>query len=222
MAKACQAYLAANPGDELAPMIHCIAAWHFLGAGKIVEAEQLLQPYLGAKPGAANAGANMVARGWFTRLDREKVKESLQAFYRKEVGYPKDLAEIAAHPQIPESAHPIATDRFSKPWEYRLTGFGKVQGFANQRYSLQSTVLGEESDLEKALETTYGSGIDSAPLQVMTRAGQEPLVKIKIPGGSGVAMIPTGEKAGDQLLAYVGDKIIVLCNHSYWKLFPRP
>ena len=216
--EACREFVKTNPADPLVPVARGIEAWRIFQLGKPEEAAAVLKPYLAPGAGTVNAGAAMVARGWFTRLDREKVAEWLQAYYRQEVRYPGSLTEIPAHPRVPKSKHAPLADRFGKPWRYASTGFKGLKGFEGQRYELTSAVLGDASELAGSLKRPYGSGFDAVPGRVFDR--QPPLVVIKRKGAA--SAVPVGKMAGDVYLAFLGEKIVVLCNHSYWKVSARP
>lgn len=219
--KACDGFLAANPADPLLPVVHGIEAWHKLRAGRTQEALRLIVPYLSAAPGPVNDGGRMLAMGWMTRLDREKVVAALQLYYRKEVAYPKTLEPLGTETNIPIDARPPLTDRFGSPWAYRLVGFARAAGFTNQKYSLQSPMLGDLSDFKTALKIPYGSRINAVPVQVLP-AGSTVAVKFNLGGKGGVAAVGLGQNANDLHLAYVGSQIVVVCDYTHWKIFPKP
>ena len=145
-----------------------------------------------------NDGARHLAAGWLTRVDREQVAAALQAYYREQIAYPKTLDQLAGRPRSPPP-----TDRLGKPWNYKLTGFSKVPGFTDQKYSLQSATLGDVSDFKTAVQLPYASRIVAVPLQVLPAPGNTQAVKFNL-GGS-AAVVGVGQAAGDLFLAYVGD-----------------
>lgn len=206
--KTCRAFAEANANDPLLPIAHGIEAWHHFRAGREADALRLTEPYLAAPAGAVNDGARRVALGWLTRLDREKVAAALQGYYRKNVAFPKSLDQLAAGPP--------RTDRFGKPWAYQLTGFTKLRGFTDQKYSLQSSVLGDLSETKSALAVPYASRIAATPAQITGDA-----VRFNIPG-KGAALLGAGQAAGDLHLAFVGSQFVVVCDFTHWKIFPRP
>ena len=147
----CRKFFEANPSDPLRDTAKSLEAWHLLAAGKDAEAWAIFESQ------AAQAGAAArVAKGWLSRRDIQKVAASLKLFYREEIGFPKELAEIATHPKIPANAHPPATDAFGTPWKYSLSGFEKIPGFENQKYSLECAELGPLSDLRESLKLGDG------------------------------------------------------------------
>jgi hypothetical protein len=212
--KACHEFAAAHASDPFLPIARGLEEWHLLRSNKREDALQLMIADLTPAAGPVNAGAQRLAMGWMSRVDREQVAAALQAYYRKEVAYPKTLDLVRPIAQFPP------TDRFGKPWTYKLTGFGKVPGFTDQKYSLQSATLGDVSEFKEAVQLPYASRIVAVPLQVLPAAANTQVVKFKM-GGS-TAALGTGQGAGDLFLAYVGEHIIVVCDYTHWKILPRP
>jgi hypothetical protein len=155
-----------------------------------------------------------------SRFDREKVVEALQAYYRKEVAYPTELARISVHPGLKHEPKYPETDRFGKSWNYTLTGFEKTKGFNDQKYSLRSVVLGDLSELKAAEKLTYGSKIFAVPQRVVTMPNNALAISFNV--GASVLLSMVGPGAGDLHLAFVGSKVIVVCDHTHWKILPRP
>lgn len=219
--KACESFSIANPGDPLLPVVRGIEGWHHFRAGRTPDGLRMIEPYLSASPGPVTDSARVLTQGWLTRLDREKVATALQLYYRKEIAYPKTLEQLAKHPKIPADAQPPFNDRFGKPWTYRLIGFGKVAGFTDQKYSLQSAVLGDFSEFKAALQIPYASRIVATPAQVVAVPGSTVAAKFNLPGKS-AAVVGLGQATGDLHLAFVGSQIIVVCDYTHWKVFPKP
>lgn len=204
----CRAFAVANANDPLLPVVHGIEAWHHFRAGREADALRLTEPYASAPASPVNDGARRIALSWLTRLDREKVATALQSHYRKNVAYPKSLDQLAAGP-------PLA-DRFGKPWVYQLTGFAKLRGFTDQKYSLHSATLGDLSTMKAALAVPYASRINAVPAEI-TAAN----VRFNIPS-KGASLIGVGQAAGELHLTFVGSQFIVVCDFTHWKIFPRP
>jgi hypothetical protein len=219
--KACRSFATVNANDPLLPVVQGIEAWHHFRASRAADAWRILQPHLTAPAGPVTDAARALAQGWFTRLDREKVAAALQIFYRKEVAYPKMLDLIAKHPKIPAEARPPFMDRFGQPWDYRLTGFAKA-GFADQKYSLQSTALGDLSDMKSAIAAPYASRIQATPVQIVAAPGNTVAVKFNNVGKAGTAIVAVGQATGDLHVAFAGSSIVVVCDHTHWKIFPKP
>lgn len=220
--KACQAFAAAHPADALLPLVHDIEAWHRLREGNRSEAIRLMEPYLSAPVGPVTEGARLVALGWLTRLDREQVASALQAYYRQEIAYPKSLDALMAKGKAPLEVRFPATDRFGKPWAYALTGFAKVAGFADQKYSLQSAALGDTSDFKTALALPYAARLTATAVQVLANPGNTVAVKFTLGNSGRSAVVGVGQTSGDLHLAFVGTQILVVCDYTHWKLLPKP
>lgn len=214
--QACDAFAAQNPADPLLPAAAEIKAWHLLQAGKTDVAAAIFQGYLagGAEPVAA--GAAVVAKGWLTRLDREKLLPALRAYYRHEVAYPAKLDDLFKHPKTSEASKLPATDRFGEAWDYRLAGFAKVAGFQNQRFELHSRRLGALSDLATALKAPYGLATPVKPVKLLP--GAPPMVAFK--QGAAAGAIAAGQEFGGVHLAYLGERFLVACDPTGWMLFP--
>jgi len=224
--KACRDFSTAHAGDPLLPVVRGIEEWHTLRAGKHDEAFAMFEADLALPPSPLNDGARRIAFAWMTRKDREKVAAALQAYYRKEIAYPKTLEQIGTNPKLKSVPPPPLNDRFGKPWNYALTGFEKVKGFeklkgfADQKYSLRSAVLGDLSDIKSAEKLPYAARISAVPQQVIPAPGN--LLAVKFNLGKTTSVIGAGTSAGDLHLAFVGTKIIVVCDYTHWKLFLRP
>ena len=220
--KVCQKFVADNRSDPLIPVAQGIEIWHLLQAGNLAEATRLLEAQLAAPTGPVTDGARLLAKGWLTRLDREKAVAALQLYYRKEVAYPPSLDALASHPAIPAQSRPPAADRFGKPWSYQLVGYGSLAGFANQKYTLQSPNLGGLSDLRAALKAPYGSSIQAEPVQMITRDGANVAVQFAIPRSTGAMLLGINAEANGLHLAFVGAHIVAVCDATHWKIFPKP
>lgn len=215
MIKACRTFASTHSGDPLLPVARGMEAWHLLRCGRQDEAVQILTSDLSLPPGPVTDGARRMAQAWMTRLDRDLVTAALRAYYRKHVAYPKTLD------QLPVEGRPPLMDRFGKPWSYKLTGLAKVPGFEDQKYSLQSAALGDQSDFKAALALPHASQLVAVPQEVIATPGSSgQAVKFQV-GGTSV-LLGVGQATGSLRLAFVGDKILVICDDSAWKILPRP
>lgn len=212
--KACQDFAAAHAGDPLLPVARGFEEWHKLRLGRRAEVLQMFSADLNGPAGPVEEGARRIAQGWLTRADRDDVAAALQMFYRKQVAYPKSLD------QLPADARPPMNDRFGKPWIYTLTGFAKVPGFTDQKHSLVSPYLGDVSDFKAALKLPYAARLVGVPQQVQPGAGALRMVKFNLPAGA--MTIGAGQASGDFYVAFVGSKIIVVCDYTHWRIFPVP
>lgn len=216
----CRDFARSRPGDLLLPVAQGLQTWHLLQDGKEREALQLVDEHLQAAGGdAVTAAARRLAQAWKSRSLRNQVVQALQTYYRKEVAYPPSLAGLERLPGIPEAQRPPLADAFGTPWTYRLTGFQKLPGFENQRYLLESAALGPSSGLAEALRLPYASGISAVPERV---AEETPLPKVILRTAAGSGLLVPGQELGGVSLAFAGRKLVILANHSYWKVYPRP
>ena len=211
-------FFEANPGDPLRDAAKSLEAWHLLVAGKDAEAWPIFESQA-AQPGAAAA---RVAKGWLSRREMQKVAASLKLFYREEIGFPKELAEISTHPKIPANYRPPATDAFGTPWKYSLSSFENLPGFesfGNQKYSLECVELGPLSDLKESLKLRYADQIKIKPVGIQPGPGGGTIVNFQAADSKGVMMMGDGQVAKGIQLAYVGQGILVVCDATHWKVF---
>ena len=218
--RAGQAFAAKNAKDPLLPVARGIQTWRTLSAGRREEAFSQWEADLSLPPSPLNDAARRLAFAWMSRRDQETVAAALQAYYRKEIAYPKDLAQLAANPKLKTVPRAPETDRFGKAWMYALTGFEKLKGFENQKYTLRSAVLGDLSDVKAAAALPYASRITAVPRQVVPMPDNTLAVRFNYGNVTSVTLLGSG--SGDVLLAYVGAKIIVVCDYTHWKILPRP
>lgn len=230
MAASCEEFAAKTPGDPLAIVGQGLAAWHLMKANHIAPARSILEkmsatpshPSVSAPPEAdalRKAGVNMALR-WLTRSDLELVKKALQELYAMEIEYPKSLDPLQS---LPPKSRPPLTDRWEKPWSYRLVDMRYIKGVSGQKYELQSKMLGGNSDLARALATPYADNIRLKPVRIASSS----------PGREAAQFISTGEKkepvflslgsdAGGIAFAYFGAKILILSDGDHWMILPRP
>lgn len=210
----CRKFFEANPGDPLRDAAKSLEAWHLLAAGKDAEAWPIFE-----SQAAQNGAASRVAKGWLSRREIQKVARSLKLFYREEVAFPKELAEISTHPKIPADARPPANDAFGTPWKYSLVGFEKMPGFENQKYSLECTELGPQSDLAASLKLRYADQIKIKPVGIQPGPGGGTIVNFQAADSKGMMMMGEGQVAKGIQLAFVGQGILVVCDATHWKVF---
>jgi len=221
--KACESFISANPEDPLVPVVREIESWHLFCDGCAPEAVSRLVPYLTAPAGPVTDGAQMVALGWLTRIDREKVVAALHEYYLKEIEYPKSLNQFTTNPKFPADDRPPMADRFGNAWVYQLTGFVHTRGFTNQKYSLQSTTLGALSDLKAMLKVPYGSSIKATPVGILASDGGAIVaVKFKVGESGAITAVGPGQTASGLHVAFVGSQIVAVCDYTHWKIFQKP
>jgi hypothetical protein len=176
----CKSIAANAPANPLLPVVRGVQAWHELSAGRTNEATATLQSMLVAGDAPVAVAANTMARRWLTRLDREKVRLALSAYYAEHVGFP---ASLDALKPFPPDRRPPMTDRWNRPWQYRLASFARLQGLSDQRYELLSTELGSDSDLKTALAAPRDDrGLPLRPVRVINRQEGQSAVEFRSAG----------------------------------------
>ena len=138
---ACQQMQKTSPTNPLLPVFQGLAAWHNLRLGKINEAFAIFSKMVAPATAVAPATPTMTAgvemgRRWLTRLDREKVRSALAAYYRQAIEYPINL-----QPLKKMTIGAPLTDRWGTPWQYQLAAFKIIKVAPGQRYILQSKTL---------------------------------------------------------------------------------
>ncbi|MEI8138500.1 MAG: hypothetical protein WCI03_01385 [bacterium] len=213
---ACREFRTKSPQDSLGVVIAGLEAWHQLKMGKTNEASALLETMLSVPENATYlqvASADM-ARGWLTRLDREKVRGALKKIYARDIEFPSSLESIKA---LKLSSLPPFTDRWGKPWVYRQESL--LKGMNTQQYVLESTRLGVRSDLGKALAVPYASGINIEPVRLAP--GSTDTVEFTTAAGKS-AFLQAGGTLNSISVAYLGGKIIVLADENHWRVVLKP
>lgn len=221
---ACQQMQKASPTNPLLPVSQGLAAWHSLHLGKTNEAIALFSAMVSAAPTTptAAAGAEM-GRRWLTRLDREIVRGALAAYYRKAIEYPINLQPLKkAMPGEKDAPLPLA-DRWGAPWQYQLETFKIIKVARGQRYLLQSKTLGESSDLTKALERSYADRILLQPVSLtITGSGAQNVVFQTQDDRPEKILLSEGGQSAGVTLAYIGAKILILCDGDHWRVVTKP
>lgn len=220
--KACRNYTAAYPSDAFLPVVQSIEAWHLLHAGKKSDAIRLLSQQLKSGDEPLARGAQRVARGWVTRLQRERVVDALQHFYRKEVRYPVKLEALKTYPGLPAAEKLPTMDAWGKPWRYRLAGFEGVPGFRDQKYTLESTFADPPWEMAAALAAPYAHqmNVTAAPVARNTRESVS-TVKLEFLDGEAQSKTAVGQVGGtveNLTVAYAGKGLVILCDTLHWKI----
>ena len=164
-----------------------------------------------------------MGRRWLTRLDREKVRNALAAYYRNAIEYPINLQPLKkTMPSAKESTLPLA-DRWGAPWQYQLAAFKIIKGTRGQRYLLQSKTLLESSDLAKALERPYADRILLQPVALTISGNGAQNVVFQTPGDQPEKiLLSEGGQAAGVTLAYIGAHILILCDGDHWRVVTKP
>ena len=229
---ACEAFSDKHPADPFLAISHTLAGWHLLQLGRIGEAARTFERVTLSRGDHLRDAARSIALAWLTRMDREKIKQALQFYYRKEMAYPVKLPDLAAYPGLPESLAFPEHDRWNASWSYHLTGFKTIPGLLDQKYALRSLRLGEGSDLGEALAVPCGGLMRIEPLRIeATAPGRQVLELRYLPEREEAAektptrdriIVKAGSRSDAILLAYVGSHLVVLSDHHHWKVLPKP
>lgn len=219
----CTAFKQANASDPLRPVIDGILAWAYFKSEKMADGAKLLVPVVNARNTPMQKATSDMARTWLTRIDRIVVKMVLQEYYKREIAFPAKVDD--AIDKYADTIKASKVDRWGKPWNYELVGFKHLTKVPkDQKYSLQSILLGEDSDYEKALEIPFGGRINIVPMKMgLTTPGAESVYFKKADDEkSSPIHIKLGERVGGVALGYVGKNILVLTDGNHWKLLPKP
>jgi hypothetical protein len=190
-------------------------AWHYLKKGNRAAAAEIFNSMLvkGAATDIQKAG-DLMARSWLSRMDREQVISALKVIYKRDIAFPASLEALTALKLEPA---PPLTDRWEKPWVYRLES--AIKGMESQRYVLESSTLGAYSRLDRALKEPYGSGLQLQPVKMINTSRN--VVEFKTSDG-----LLIRRQAGDQSnrinLVYLGANIVVVSDGNHWSVLPKP
>lgn len=215
---ACEKFREDNPNDPLVEVTRGFAAWHLLKAGNRPAAAGLLTAMEKKSATPLESACAEMARTWLTRIEMENVKLALTKVHRRDIEYPESLDALT---KLPEGSRPRMTDRWGKRWTYSLVGFNFLEGFRNQKYKLQSRALGEDSDLAEALELPYAGRINLRP--VRTSSPESGLIMFMTTNGTEEkVMLSEKVSSGNTVLAYSGNRILILSDGNHWKLTGKP
>jgi len=218
---ACDDFAKRAPDDPLVVIASSLAGWHQLKQGKPAAARERFEALVELDGTPLERAASDIARAWLTRLDVPVLRAALKSYYLDNVGFPETLEALRT---LPDSETLPLTDRWGRPWSYRLSGFRLLRGMSNQRYKLGCVRLGATLDLERALAMPYGDGIGLIPLDVVLE-GHTPTVRFKQRGardGTPPFQLPAGRRHGRTSFAWMGERLVVLADVDHWQLLPKP
>ena len=218
---ACRQFEAERPASVFLPVSRGLAVWHLLKAGQSNEAVTRLNAMVVTNDAAPIAGAgNTMALRWLTRLDRERVKAALLGYYRVRVQYPEALDGLAAVPGLPPC--PL-TDRWGKPWSYRLTRFERIRGLTAQRYELESPTLKAASDFAGRLAQPYAGAVALQPTSVTQGGGGRLAVMFRtVATPAQEVLLTEGTDYHGTALVYAGQSLLLLSDGDTWRVQPSP
>jgi hypothetical protein len=220
VAQACATFRTKSPGDPLVVIAQELEAWRLLQAAKTNNAARLLEPLTAASSNALQKAAAEIARSWLTRVDRELVRAALKRVYLRDVEFPASLAAITTLKK-PVTPTPSLTDRWNQPWSYQPTNFPTIKNTHRQRYILESSRLGADSDLALALASSYATRINLEPVRVLDSANTGETVEFATATRKKAVLI-VGTEVNGVTFAFIGKTIIVLADRDYWRIALRP
>lgn len=218
IAQACEVFRTKAPADPLAVVAQGLEAWHLLQDGKTNDAVRLLEPMVALSGDALQKVSADMARGWLTRVDRELVRAALKRVYLRDVEFPVSLEAIKTLKGV---KLPLFTDRWNQPWSYQTADLPTIKGVRRQRYVLESSRLGANSDLAQSLAIPYASRITVQPVRIMGGGDQGETVGFASPSGKSGALMVGAEMDG-ATFAFLGKSIIVLSDRDHWRVVLRP
>lgn len=195
------------------PVSRGIAAWVEASRGRLASANALWEGMRTRGSGSMAVSANEMARRWQTRLDREKIKAALQAYYLAEIEYPRRLKNLKeSHSSAPFEM----LDRWQQPWTYQARTPEHLPGALRQTYVLESERLGRDSDLEAALGTRYGGDFQLRVKQLRTlEPGNKEVTLYE--ESLDLDIVLTQKFGSGQLeLAYVGSTVVIVSSGDFW------
>lgn len=214
----CRDYQKRLAGDEYGPVVDSVAAWHELAAGKTNAARSRLARLLDAGQGPVMAEAAENARRWLTRLDREEVESALKDFYAANIKFPDSLRAFG-----PARGRFSLTDRWGRPWSYRLAAFKHFRLPADQRYTLESSTLGATSDLGAALKIQGAAGMALKSTGFVTVDRGKSVAEFEPASGVGRRFtMMEGTTQGGVKCVSVAPHFILLSDGDRWAVVPRP
>lgn len=216
VATLCQEFKKAAPKDPLVVVVSGFEAWNYLKRGDSATAIKIFNSMLVEREPATavQRAADKMARGWLTRLDREQVVAALKRIYVLNIEFPASLEALKTLQGTPL---PPLTDRWGKPWDYRLQS--SIKGMETQRYVLESSSLTTHSNLKKELALLYADGLQLTPVRLV--AGVKETVEFKTSDGQS-AFRQLGSESSRITLAYLGANILVLSDGNHWSVTAKP
>ena len=218
VAQSCAAFRAKSPGDVLVVVAQEMEAWHLLKADKTNDAARLLEPLTAASSNALEKTGAEIARSWLTRIDRELVRVALKRVYLRDVEFPLSLDAIAT---LKRFLPPPLTDRWNVPWSYQPTNFATIKGTDRQRYILESSRLGADSDLARALAAPYAARINLEAVRVSESGASGETVEF-VSASKKKSALMLGTETDGITVAFIGKTVIVLADKNYWRVMLRP
>lgn len=215
---ACLQFEQRHGSSALLPVARGLLAWDQLRLQATNEAAKALTAMASGPGGVAlQAAALEISRAWLTRIDRERVRSALKAYYAAHADFPSSVDGLKS---LPEALRPPAADRWGRSWKYAITSFERVKGLKMQRYTVESPSLPPgRSDLAVALMQPYGSASPLKPVRIESAGGARTVV---FDVGGRKEILSEGARQGGTVLAFAGVAVLVLADGEYWAVLPAP
>jgi hypothetical protein len=207
------------PNSSLLVPAKEIKAWHLFRLKQISSGYNLFNGIVNeySLNPVVTAGKE-VARRWLTRLDREKLRIYLKKYYTSNIRFPESLAVFA---RLPASKQPPLKDQWGHKWDYSLVNFKYLKGFNDQKYTLESKKLGNNSDFSEMINKPYKTSLEIEPVKTL-KSGSQETIKFKVDGLKQNIILSEGSDVRGITLAYLGKRIIILSDGDYWVVMPKP
>lgn len=220
MAAACADFATEPRHGALAPVAYVFAGWHLLRGGHLTNAVEVLTALAARGDTPVRQGCAEIARTWLTRVDAAVLKDALHRHYLRAVAFPKKLTDLRTEGRQDAIRY---KDRWGRDWTYRLVGFQSLPGLRNQKYSLRSPVLGDDTALAPALARPYAATIDLRPVRHVSGGAGHATWEFDGPAAeSRKVLLTVGAASGDTRFLYAGEAVLVLANREYCNVYLRP
>lgn len=216
-ASSCRTALSSGALGRFSPVATAMLGIDLIAEGNAEEGAKTLARLVLANAAGSDqvaVAADIQARRWLSRLDREKVVAALKAYYAANVEYPPSLDALRSM----KSAPPLL-DRWKEPWTYRLANFKALKGVSAQRYTLESRKVGRSSDLKKAIAARAAS---SAPegWRVSKAGGSDSgAIMVEAPGGERSVMREGSDRSGIRFVCLAGQNALFSTGDD-WFIIP--
>lgn len=215
--RACAAFNKQFTNSPLREVTLGVVGWCALQLGDRGDTvTRVFESMLSSDDATLDEAATTMARRWLTRLDREKVEVGLRKVYIDLVSYPPTLEALT---KLPEGQRPPLTDRWGRPWRYRLAEQKHIRGLG-QKYVLESVNVDRDHDLKDALGKTYEAATLLKPQKVLSREkGRE---SVAFAAGREPVVLAVGGRFRGVTLVHVGQTLVVLTDDDHWSVLPLP
>ena len=146
-----------------------------------------------------------VARGWFARLQMERLDAALREYWTDEIEYPPTLQALVAHKLIGPR---FLVDPWGKPLVYQTGRLKIAPEIPRQKYTLRCSALaGTSKDLPRILAESAAFGVG---LKLQAVAAGRPMKASIIVGPGKSASVAEGGKLGAATVVKITPRAVVL------------